>query len=303
MDLCTNSGGNTGIGACDLSSSKLTPIGIIFVPKNAQIPLETADILSFLDVKFKEDSRQARWYPMLGIQAIADSSEEAQMATLALGYSEKIRNGNAIYQFDIPFSLCKAKTVIPFDGWNGGIYFILSSGLIMGRKDRKGQNLFPIIPLQTNITNAQLLSLGTTDARVVSIQINLNDKLRLVDIVDFLTIEDFDTTDINGIIDVDLLPGAVATGYVDIKVQTKCDAVNLFDTYQVELAAKALWVLINKSTGAVATIATVEAQAGTKAFRVSADAGTYLLSLVSVSALETAHIAGYESNQITVEIQ
>jgi hypothetical protein len=301
MDLCTNSGGNTGIGACDLSSTKLIPTGIVFVPKNAEIPLDTVDILSFLEEKFNENSKQNRWFPILGIAAITDSSEEAQMATFALGDSEKIRNGNAIYQFDIKFSLCKAKTVIPFDGWNGGIYFIMSSGLLMGRKDRKGKSLLPIVPLQTNITNAQLVSLGTTDGRVVSIQINLNDKLKLVDIVDFLSIEDYDPTEINGIIDVELLQADTATGYVDIKVQTKCDAVNLFDVYQTALATQTLWILIDKATGATVT-PTVAAQTATKAFRISAAAGTYLLSLASVSVLKAAGIDGYESNSITVEI-
>jgi hypothetical protein len=303
MNLCTNSGGNTGIGACDLSSSKLTPQGIIFVPKGAQVPLNTADILSFFEGKFKEDSKQARWYPMMDIQAITDSSEEAQMSTFAFGYSEKIRNGNAIYQFDIPFSLCKAKTIKPFDGWKGGIYFILSSGLLMGRKDRNGENLLPLIPSQINIPNAQLISLGTTDVRAVSIQINLGDKLRLIDVVDFLQIEDFDPTGINGIIDVELLQAGAAAGYVDIKVQTKCDAVNLFDTHQTELAIISLWILTNKATGAIVTPTSILAQGATKTFRVTATAATYLLSLASISQLEAAQVSGYESNQITVTIE
>ncbi|MDR2775628.1 MAG: hypothetical protein LBC19_12980 [Tannerella sp.] len=302
MDFCQNSGGNTGVGACDLSSSKMTPIGIIFVPKNASIPKSTTDVQAFLDGKFKENAKANRFYPVMGFGAVSDSSEEAQVATMALGYSEKIRNGNAIYQFDIPFSFCKAKKVIQFDGWKGGIYLILSTGMILGRKSTDGTKILPLIPLQLDITNAQLLSLGTTDARVVSIQANLDDKLRLVDVADFITIDDFDKDGINGIIDIELSIAAQEAGYVDVFVKTKCDGVNLFDVYTVELAAGAVWKLTNATTGAEATITGVVAQAGTKSFRVSAPSGTYKLSLVDISALTTAKVEGYESNEITVTI-
>jgi hypothetical protein len=301
MDFCQNPGGNTGIGACDLTSSKMTPIGVIFVPKNASIPKNTTDVQSFLDGKFKEDNKANRFYPVMGFGAITDSSEEAQVATMALGFSEKIRNGNAIYQFDIPFSFCKAKKVIQFDGWKGGIYLVLSTGMIMGRKSADGQNLLPFIPLQLDITNAQLLSLGTTDARVVSIQTNLDDKLRLVEIADFISIDNFDKDAINGIIDVELSVDGTASGSVDVLAQTKCDGVNLYDVYATELTVAAAWKMTNAATGAAET-PDVAAQEGTRSFRVSADAGTYKLSLATISALETAGVEGYESNTITVTI-
>jgi hypothetical protein len=304
MDFCKNSGGNTGLGACDLTSSKMTPIGIIFAPKNASIPKNTTDVQALLDGKFKENAKANRFYPVMGFGTITDSSEEAQVATMALGYSEKIRNGNAIYQFDIPFSLCKAKKVIQFDGWKGGIYLVLSTGMIMGRKSVDGQNLLPFIPLQLDITNAQLLSLGTTDARVVSIQLNLDDKLRLVEIADFIAMDNFDKDAINGVIDVELSVAGQDTGYVDVLVQTKCDGVNLYDTYAAELASAAAWKLISATTGAEATITSVAAQAGTKTFRVSAQSNndTFNLSLADISTLETAGVEGYESNTITVSI-
>jgi hypothetical protein len=302
MDYCQKNGGNTGVGACDLSSSKITPIGVIFVQKHASIPKSTIDVQSFLDGKFKENAKGNRFYPIMGFGTITDSSEEAQVVTMALGYSEKIRNGNAIYQFDIPFSLCKAKKVIQFDGWKGGIYFILDTGMIMGRRSADGKNLLPLIPLQLNITNAQMLSLGTTDARVVSIQINLDDKLRLIDIADFITIDNFDKDAINGIIDVELSVAGTGTGYVDVAVQTKCEGVNLHDTYATELAVAGAWKLTNAATGAAATITSVAAQAGTKSFRISAGAGAYKLSLADISALTAAGVEGYESNEISVTI-
>jgi hypothetical protein len=304
MDFCQNKGGNTGVGACDLASSKMTPIGVIFVPKNASIPKSTTDVQSFLDGKFKEDNKANRFYPIMGFGAITDSSEEAQVATMALGYSEKIRNGNAIYQFDIPFSFCKAKKVIQFDGWKGGLYLVLSTGMLMGRKSTNGQSLLPFIPLQLDITNAQLLSLGTTDVRVVSIQTNLDDKLRLVEIADFIAIENFDKDAINGIMDVELSVVGTASGSVDVSVKTKCDGVDLYDMYSTELSEAGAWKMTNATTGAPATITEIVMQAETKSFRVATAAGadTYKLSLAAISALETAGVEGYESDTITVTI-
>jgi hypothetical protein len=295
MNFCTNSGGNTGIGACDLLSSKMTPTGLIFVPKNTSIPKATTDVQAFLDGKFKENVKVNRYFPLVGFGAITDSSEEAQVATMALGYSEKIRNGNAIYQFDIPFSLCKAKKVIQFDGWKGGVYLLLSTGMVMGRRSNDGANLLPLVPLQLDITNAQLLSLGTTDARVVSIQINLDDKLRLVDIADFVMIDNFDKDAINGIIDVEVSVVSQGAGYVDVLVQTKCDGVNLFDAYSTELALAAVWKLVDATSGAPVVPTSVSAQEGSKSIRINANVGSYQLSLAPIATLETNGIEGYES--------
>jgi hypothetical protein len=299
-NFCESAGGNTGRPACDLRALVIT--GVIFSSKNAKIPAGTEDVKSFLQGKFKEVVKANRFFPAFDSLTITDSSEDAVIGTLAGGYSEKLRDGNAIYQFDYPFGLCKAKSLRQFDGWNGGVFLVSKEGYVIGRKQGNG-DLAAFVPASV-YTKSKTLGDGQNPA-VFSLIINFGDSgvfLNTMSITE--KIPDFDAEEFTGIIDVELSVAGQDSGYVDVLVQTKCDGVNLLDTYATELASAAAWKLISATTGDVATITSVAAQAGTKSFRVSTQSNndTFKLSLADISTLETAGIEGYESNTITVTI-
>jgi hypothetical protein len=298
---CKETGGNTGLYGCDLNSQRID--GIIFVPKDASIPKSTENIVEFLQGKFKEDNKAVRWFVQFGIDQATNNSEEAQNGTLGYGKTVKQRNGNAIYQWDWEFSVCKAKNIIQFDGWNKGIYLVSSEGNILGRNSADKSALLPFMPQQFDVIAADIINIGTTDVQLISVSVNLGDRLKFTTLVEFMQIPDFDSDLLAGITDVTLTALTAQTaGSVDVKVETKCGGTNLFDLYKEQLATADAWKAVNKSTGAAGTISGVTAQENTKTFRVSIAAGTYLLSLASLSALVSAGITGFESDQITVVI-
>ncbi|MDR1199563.1 MAG: hypothetical protein LBK94_11245 [Prevotellaceae bacterium] len=298
---CKVLGGNTGVGACDVLAQRID--GVIFTPKTAKIPKDTTDLLDYLLQQFNQADKGKRFFPLLGIGQATNSSEEAQVGTLGYGASIKQRNGNEIIRWDLPFSFCKSKVVTPFDGWNQGIYLVSSEGLLIGKNSLDKKDLIPFIPQQFDVVDVQPISLGTSDVQLIGIQVNFGDKLRFTDLMEFLEIGDYDADLLQGLTDVDLTVAGHATGYVDVKVTTKCGGVDLFDTYQTELANADVWSAINKATGSSVTPSGVTAQAVTKSFRISITAATYLLSLASITVLKENGIEGYESNQITVTVQ
>ena len=144
--------------------------GVIFSPKNAKIPVGTEDVKSFLKGKFKEVVKENRFFPAFDSLTTTDSSEDAVIGTLAGGYSEKLRDGNAIYQFDYPFGLCKAKSLRQFDGWNGGVFLVSKEGYVIGRKQSNGDlaatnNSTSIIPVNSSTSKSGIFSVMSNTLR------------------------------------------------------------------------------------------------------------------------------------------
>lgn len=301
MNFCKTSGGNTGKVECDISSLLIK--AFILVPRTASIPKDTEDIMDFLDGKFKDDNPRLRYYPIANVKGATNNSEEYISGALGYGDPEKLRNGNSIYQFDWKFTICFAKSIIPFDNWSGGVYLVSEEGIILGKNSRDKTALVPYIPKSFFVTGANLLADGT-NPQPISISANFGDKLDFVRLAQIMQINDFDIDDLKGLQDLELTAKTgVAPTSADVTVATKCAGVNLYDTYKTELTAVGNWVVVNKTTGAAVTPTSVEAQDTTKTFRLTlAAAGTYLVSLAAVLVLEAAGVSGYESNSITVTV-
>ncbi|MDR1199591.1 MAG: hypothetical protein LBK94_11395 [Prevotellaceae bacterium] len=297
---CTNVGGNTGVGACDLNSQRID--GFIFVPKNAAIPKDTTDLVDFLVKQINLDSKGQRYFPLFNIDQATNNSEEAQVGTFGYGRTVKQRNGNTVMRWDFGFSLCKAKTIIQFDGWNQGIFLVSSEGYLIGKNSLDKKNLVPIIPQQFDVVAADFFDIGTSDLQAVGVSVNFGDKLKLIEQAQFLKADSFDADQLQGLVDVELEIVSKGTGVVNVSVTTKCGDVNLFDTYQTELELADVWKAIDKVTGSAVTVTGVEPKPLTKSFELSLPTGTYLLSLAAVSVLTQKGIAGYESDSITVTI-
>ncbi|MDR2653166.1 MAG: hypothetical protein LBC68_12805 [Prevotellaceae bacterium] len=297
---CNNLGGNTGIGTCDLSSQRID--GFILVPKDASIPKSTADLVAFLVEKIKEDDKTKRYFPLFGIDQATNNSEEAQVGTFGYGRTVKQGNGNAIMRWDFGFAFCLAKAIIQFDGWKQGIFFVSSEGYIIGKNSLDKKSIVPIIPKQFDVVAADMFNVGGTDLQVVGVSVNFGDKLKLIEMAKFLKADDLDTDQLQGLVDVELTEVSKATGKVTVSAITKCDEVNLYDTFTDELGSPGAWKAINKATGAEVEATAVTAKPDTKAFELTLPAATYLLSLQSISKLKEAGIVGYDSDAITVVI-
>jgi hypothetical protein len=298
--FCKSTGGNTGLGACDLKAPVV--IGLIFTPKNAVIEAGTTDVSAFLQTKIKAPIKANRWFPFIDTSATpTNSSEEPVIGTMGSGYSEKLRNGNAIFQFDFVFGLCKSKILNQFDGWSGGVFLVSKDAQIIGRRLKSG-DLAAFIPTSV-YTSINPMGDGQ-NISVASITLNFGDRGLFADVLDASDrMEDFDPAELNGIVDVRLSVVAQTATTVDVKALTRCDETNLYDAYQTERAVKDLWGAIKKADGSAVVISTVVAQDATKSFRLTFTAGPsgeVEVGLVNVGALAAAGVVGYEGNTVTV---
>jgi hypothetical protein len=296
IEFCGTSGGNTGLPRCDIRIG--IPTGVLFVPRDATItPEQGDDLLTLIQTKAKDANPLQRWYPIFGVQNITDSSEEAVTGNLAAtGYSEKLRDGAAIYLLEYPASLCKSKILKQFDQWNGGIFIITSDNRLWGRGQRDG-SLAPYLPSSVYVYGG-----GWSDGQNIitsKLNINFGEQGNFIELSAFFGFEvNDDILSIVGLQTAQIVPTATAKTY---RVLTKCDKLNLYDLYSTELADDALWIVTVASTGATVAVTAVAANASrdfTLTFTEPAE--KYYVSLAGLAALEAAGIVGYESEQLAV---
>ncbi|MDR1594297.1 MAG: hypothetical protein LBS43_07435 [Prevotellaceae bacterium] len=296
ITFCGTSGGNVGLPRCDVKMN--TPIAVIFAPRDAKISKSDADdLIALIKAKSKDDSSLLRWYPVVGIEQITDSSEEPVTGNLAAtGYTEKLRDGATIYLFEYPARLCKAKALKQFDQWDGGVCVISNDKKLWGRVTADG-SLAPYLPSSVAVYGG-----GFNDGQNVitsKLQINFGQQGQFIEESGFFGFEEDD--DISGLTGLQNLVIA-ATGTNKFSVTTKCDRVNLFDLYADELADVDLWKVTKASDGSAVTVSAATKNATTKDFTVTFTAPTvkYYVSLAAVSDLEAKGIVGYESGRLTV---
>jgi hypothetical protein len=276
------------------------PVAIIFAPRDASISEADADdLMALIQSKAKDDSSLLRWYPLIGIEQITDSSEEPVTGNLAAtGYSEKLRDGAAIYLFEYPARICKAKVLKQFDQWDGGVYVIagdITNRSLWGRVMQDG-NLAPYLPSSVAVYGG-----GFNDGQNIitsKLQINFGSQGAFIERSGFFGFEDDD--DISSI--VGLQTASIVPNGANFKAVTKCDRQNLYDLYGSTLAATTLWNVTKASDGSNVAVSAVTGNAATKDYSLTftAPSEKYYVSLAAVSVLEAAGIVGYEFDRLTV---
>jgi hypothetical protein len=303
MANCENQGGNTGTGKCDIKSQMVDVI--IFTDRKASIPKSTPDIQAYLLEKFGAASKRERYYPFNQIQQGTDNSEEAQMGTFSYGASVKQTNGNAMYEWELPFAKCLAEKAISFDGWSGGVFLISKTGNLLCRESADGQSYLPLIPeVPVYVSKAKFIAVNTSDLLTVGFTVNLGDQLAFAKNTKVVPIEGYDKSEIVGLIDLKLVVVNATAGYVNVRVETECGGVNLFDDYKEELSNQILWKAIDTTTGNEVVISGVTANEGTNLFQVAANfsAATYKLSLADTATLADNGVDGYEAKPATFNV-
>ena len=286
---------NTGVGSCDTKA----PIakGLIFAPKGAVIPTATADVMTFLEGKFKNNNIALRWFPMLGIEQNTSAGTEATIGTLALGYSEKLRDATIAYKFDFPFRECKNKTIVGYDDWQGGVFVITTDNRIMGKL--VGTDLVAFDP---RFVNAMTMPMGDgQNISLSSLSVDFGYAIEFAKSRGFVTITDYDETAMAGIIDVELTSVGSGTGYIEVAVTEACGGANLYDVYSTQLNASGVWVATTNA-GAPVVISAVALVPAKKAFKLTMATGAVNIKLAAISVLEAALIEGCESNTLTATI-
>ena len=295
-NFCSNVGGNTGVPQCDLQAPVIG--GYITTPsKNDVIPAGTVDVMTFLKGKFAAPTKGQRWFPIMGFGQSTDNTEEAVIGTLGYGSSVFLREGHAIYQMDIPFTLCKGRTISRFNNWNGGVFAVTTDGKIIGRKQENG-DLKAFAPERFTVSGGGFGDGANVKLQSITVDFGFNNLF--VERMDTRSMSNFDPDEFAGFTDVEIKQVASTATTLEVSVATSCGGVDLFDYYPTELATAPVWKLTS-ATGTAVTVSSVVANDARKTFTLTFAGTPAKVSLAPVDVLETNGIAGYESLETVIK--
>lgn len=292
---CVTAVSNTGLPDCPLTPGPI--VGAILIDKG-QI-FEAGDILTTATFKTKLQGLtmiegKMRAYPIFRFQGITDNSEEATMASMGYGSSIFVRDGKYNWRFNITAGgLCLHKNLRSFNKTNKRVLFVDDADVIYGTMTADG---FTGFTLDSIYVPPFKISDGS-NVSMFEIEFKLAKPAELNENISYIKMPDDVETSFKGITDVLLTEVENVALNVTIAAKTSCDAINLYDTYEDEIAALPIWVV--KKAGVPVTPSAVVKVPGVKGWKLTFEAATvgeHTITLADPVALNTAGIGGAPAN-------
>jgi hypothetical protein len=260
MGFCENISIYTGVSGCDIVPGK--PVALIFAPKDVQLAdADVATPLNFFQAAISNANPSLRAFPVTGILQNDFSNTEANMGTLAgYGYSEQLADTMMGDIFQFKMSVCKAKALQQLSGYSGRLFILTDNGVIIGSKLSSGKIVG--LPLLSVSVTSDSFHQNAQAVVTTKITVNYGSGKQLFENLAFIQY-DFDVEELVGITEVELKK----VGEFTYQVITKCNGVNLYDSYGDKLAEVSKWKAVNANTGAALTVATPTKVADTKAIQ------------------------------------
>ncbi|WP_346320771.1 hypothetical protein [Chitinophaga sp. YIM B06452] len=300
---------NVGFSECFLDFLDIR--GAIGVPpKKVFTKAELADLQNTLKTATTA-AKSARIYPIHKFAGITDNSEDPVFFTAGYGKRRFVRKGNYIWLFQyFEGGICLSNALQSISTSTLRWLFYDANGIIIGTKKDDGTGQYGLggIPLDNFVpydwkagdgsNPTQYRVLFEFEGKYVNQQLG------------WTKAEGFDLEDIKGLQNINLEQvGASAAGVIKLQAKAGCEGVNLYDTYDTELAAAAMWVATN-AAGLPITITSVVADAVNKAFTITLDSASpnypanaadkVIINTAAASVLAAADVVGYEGLPITV---
>lgn len=297
-------------GQCGCVFDPMLIIGKILIPKSRVLTkAELNDIQATLE-GLVEAAKASRIYPVQGLVAITDSSEEPTFQTFGYGSTAPVREGNYNWIFSLTGVGVEFNNALrSFNGSSkyAEIYFDSKNRLIgTVKKDADGNNGLGGVPQGggypytypwkandgTNVTSYR------TQSQFRPEYVNENIAYFEVDTTTYLLSE------LTGLLDIKLTVASVA-GSVVVITATDCGD-DAYDTFADAFANEEAWVL-KGPTGTVLTIASVTKNTSAKGWNVTgpgtiADGSTISLAAPTVLAAAPVNVSGYESDTVTIAV-
>lgn len=300
---------NTGFGLCvnDIKFIK----GIFFVPTGTL--LTTASIAALktaLAAIIKNDSPNARAYPLHKIVTPTDNSEDIQIQTFADG--SKAVSRDVVYDWTFQFTdgaFCLSYALQQANGLNMDFFLYDAGAKLIGTQPADGSdNLMSINPslqwtIPWKLPTGTEVTVYATRVSFDSYQVN-----KSIAFVDF-------TKDgglaylksLKGLQNILLTKISRAVAVLKIGAYTSCGTVDLSQVYTTELAVASLWRAYAVNGNSL-TITSVAYDANVKGFTVTIDtsdpdyvAGDPItVGLGPVSVLTTGGVVGFEGINVVV---
>lgn len=301
---CIVSFANTGLDNCPYDIGLL--IGMIGVPKGTFLTeAQAADAVNELKQMSELDARSGRALPVYQFEGAEYGGDTDPTTTSGYGNSRRVRRGKpeitARLYNGMGYHRRLAEAIhnsqgrlnfYPVFDTEDGAYFIAGEP----RTDASGAvTLYPWVMSQVWVPSATP---------------NTGSDTGIYNTIWTLSSGDYMASRWGGV-SVDINPFDEITGFQDaylkvaaggtvgqILVDIAAGNSNLFDLYATQLAAPSAFIARNAATGALLTISTVTANAGTKQWTVATNAAsgvTVRLDLAAPSVLDGLNVPGYES--------
>ena len=293
---CAITDANTGVGTCTFKPENI--VGALHVPVGYSI--SEADLASVDDVisaiqNSILDTSSARVYPVFRFVSMTDSSEEETVTTEGYGDKEIVKDGAYEWVFKhkkggmslhnkLRLKNQKKYDVMFFDKKNV-LFGSLNSDGTLG-----GFSTDYIYEKKLKIADGSNATIFETRYAMPKPE-ELNENIGVVQLTS-------DPEELfKGILDVELVQVAVASGVATVKVQTVGDEVNLYDSYSTALAVGSLWLV--KKAGVPVSVTSVTADADNEAFDIAfTGTGVHTIELTTPALLAAAHVGEPPANGI-----
>lgn len=303
---CTVVNSNTGLPDCPLNPDKI--VGLILLDKDkvfaANETLTVAAFITALQAATVAEG-EARIYPIFRFDGMTDNSEDAIKTTSGYGAETFVRDGKYKLTFDMHIGGHQLQQKIrAYNKSKKKVLLVDDSGVIYGTLTSAGL----LTGLSLDYFNAKPFKMNDgTNPATYSLEICLSKPAELNENIGYIKTDQDIEEVVKGITDVNVTLVAAATTYVNVKVKTADDSIDLYDVYSENMHEITAWIIKN-ALGAAITPSAHTAEAATKSIKLTATltAGTYTVQMAPAATLRAAPIlmgvapaGGFESNILT----
>lgn len=308
---CALLGANTGVGSCYLDIKNI--VGAIIVPSGTTFTAaNTSTSAAFIAALTAATSapKASRAYPIHAFGEIKDGSEAAVTEKLGYGVELVVRDGTYKWSFRIlKGGFCLSKALRQFNSMNVDVFFVDSTGLIIGQKLKSptGVVSFGGVPQYQVYQEPFKVNDGSKNTQYMQ---NFSFAGNVFDNLGGVQLQESDFENVIGLQNITFTTATRTTNVSTVTGVAGCVGGDLGATFGSTLAVASLWTLQDSVTGtfynATTGITSVTYNASTNAYVITASTSDpaynsgnpVIVSLAAASVLDAAGIH-FESNTIT----
>ena len=298
------SGANTALPSYSLQMGLI--VGVIMVDPSFKIDgadlASASAVISKLQTAAIATGKNKIW-PIFRFVEIADNSEGPTEQTLGYGDKSTLKDGKYNWLLrHMAGGLFLHGHLRSFNKTNFYVLLVDDNNHLWGTKTADGAGMRGLT-LQEYYAMPFKVADGS-NASKFEVKIALAKPEELNENVAFVNLATDVEEAVKGNIDIELVQSAVASGKATVKLLTKFEKIDLYDTFADEFASGTLWTC--SKNGVAVTITGVVKNVASKAWDVSfTGTGVHVLGLAPAATLAAASIGGapdngYEGNTLSV---
>ncbi|GAC1392814.1 MAG: hypothetical protein NVSMB46_09600 [Candidatus Saccharimonadales bacterium] len=299
---CAANTKNTGFSACFEDFKQIIGAFLFDAPRTFTA-LEISTLSATLTKTATTDTKSTRAFPIHNFLTVADASEKVITESFDYGAKAIVRDGDIDWTFQfVDGGNCLNAALRTHNGKRWALFYDKENKLL----GYNNANQLSAIPLQFFLAHPWTIASGTKTAaymiQFVFLPKYINENRAFVK-------ADFDLSNIVGLQDIDIIVKTwnQATGVANVTLQTTCGAVNIYDLYNLQLAASSFTAA--DPNGNNIRISTMAGVASSKTFNIGfnkldfpAGVSTLTLSGAAVSVLTAQLIIGYEIGTVNIAL-